>query len=93
MAESQQDEQFVQRLEYVLQFLSDNGFDKAATAVYEQLERKAEEPDAAAGLGGVDDVEPSQSAAEYGAEDSGQVQEYRSASADHVLGRYGSCER
>lgn len=91
MADSQPDEQFVQRLEYVLQFLSDHGFDKAATAVYEQLERKSEEPDTAAGLEGADDVEPSQSAAEYGAGDSEQVQEYQSASADHVLARYGCC--
>jgi hypothetical protein len=71
---------FVQRLQYVLGFLSEHGFDRAATAVYEQLEAKVEPPDAEA-----EAVEPSQPVPEYGPDVADQAQEYRSVSADPVL--------
>lgn len=67
------DSEFVQRLQYVLQFLTDNGFEKAASAVYEQLESKTDEP--------------SHSAPDYAAEEPEACpeDEYRSRSADSVL--------
>lgn len=41
-------ESFVQRLQDVLQFLTDNGFEKAASAVYSQLEKAEADVDAVA---------------------------------------------
>lgn len=70
---------FVQRLQFVLGFLSEHGFDRAATAVYEQLEAKVE-PD-----GEAEAVEPSQPLPECGPDESEHTQEYRSVSADPVL--------
>ena len=64
---------FVERLQYVLQFLTEHGFEKAATAVYEQLESKTDEP--------------SQNAPDYAAEEHEACprDEYEAASADPVL--------
>jgi hypothetical protein len=67
---------FIARLQDVLGFLSEHGFDRAATAVYEQLEAKVEPPEA---------VEPSQPVPEYGPDEPEHAQEYRSVSADPVL--------
>lgn len=72
--------QFVQRLQFVLSFLSEHGFDRAASAVYEQLESKTEQTDE------LETGEPAvQSTPEYAPDEEKRVQEYRSASAEPVL--------
>jgi hypothetical protein len=76
---SRSSDAFVERLQYVLGFLSEHGFDRAATAVYEQLEAKVEPP------GEADAVEPSQPVPEYGPDETEHAHEYRSVSADPVL--------
>jgi hypothetical protein len=88
MEEGEESAKFVERLHYVLAFLSDNGFDKAASAVYEALETSKAAPE---GGGPVGADEPGEAGAEvqagpeYGPDELDPAQEYRSISADPVL--------
>ncbi len=76
-------------LAHVLAFLSENGFDKAASAVYEALETSKAGPEGDGPVAAAD--EPGEAGAEvqagpeYGPDEVDHAQEYRSVSADPVL--------
>lgn len=89
MEEGEESAKFVERLQYVLAFLSENGFDKAASAVYEALETSKAGPEGDGPAGAADEpgeaVAEVQAGPEYGPHEVDHAQEYRSISADPVL--------